>query len=78
LIDIANKYGKTPAQIVLRSTLQRGIGVIPKTSHIFRLIENYDSWSIELTEDEMKKIRALNRSFRVCDGNLFKTFCNFD
>lgn len=37
ILDLANKYGRTPAQIILKSTLQRGIGVIPKTSNINRL-----------------------------------------
>jgi diketogulonate reductase-like aldo/keto reductase len=35
--DIAAKHGKTPAQVVLKSSLQRGIGVIPRTSNPARL-----------------------------------------
>jgi diketogulonate reductase-like aldo/keto reductase len=37
ILEIANKHGRTPAQIVLKSTLQRGVGVIPKTTNPNRL-----------------------------------------
>ena len=36
--DVANKHGKTPAQVVLKTSLQRGIGVIPRTTNPVRLI----------------------------------------
>ena len=36
--DVANKHGKTPAQVVLKTSLQRGIGVIPRTTNPIRLI----------------------------------------
>ena len=39
--DIAAKHGKTPAQVIMKFTLQRGIGLIPKTSHPGRLQENF-------------------------------------
>lgn len=40
ILDLASKHGRTPAQIVLKSTLQRGVGVIPKTSNPARIQEN--------------------------------------
>ena len=43
ICDIAGKHGKTPAQIVLKYSLARGVGVIPKTSSVNRLIENNES-----------------------------------
>ncbi len=77
--EIATKHGRTPAQIIIKSTLQRGIGVIPKTSNPARLQQNFQSWNIELTQDDLKKIRTLSRGFRVCDGvSMFKTFSVFD
>lgn len=77
--EIAAKYGRTPAQIIFKSTLQRGIGVIPKTSNPARLQENFESWNVELTEEDLKKIRTLSRGYRVCDGaSMFKTFSVFD
>ena len=41
ICDIAAKHGKTPAQVVLKTSLQRGIGVIPRTSNPGRLQENF-------------------------------------
>lgn len=77
--DIANKHGKTPAQIVLKSTLNRGIGVIPRTTNQNRLQENYESYLVDLTEDDQKKIKGLNRNFRVCDtSSTIKQFTTFD
>jgi diketogulonate reductase-like aldo/keto reductase len=35
--EIANKHGKTPGQVILKSSLFRGVGVIPKTSSLARL-----------------------------------------
>lgn len=37
ILEIASKHGRTPAQIVLKSNLQRGVGVIPKTGNVGRL-----------------------------------------
>lgn len=37
ICDIAAKHGRTPAQIVLKSTIQRGVGLLPKTSSAARL-----------------------------------------
>ncbi len=41
ICDLAAKHGKTPAQIVLKFSLARGVGVIPKTSQVSRLVENF-------------------------------------
>ena len=77
--DLAAKHGKTPAQIVLKYSLARGIGIIPKTSHVGRLVENYESWTVELTDDDMKKLKNIQKSVRICDGRgLFKAFSAFD
>ncbi len=58
---IAEKYGKTTAQIILRWHLQRGVVVIPKTTHIERMKENFNVYDFELTADDMKAISALDR-----------------
>lgn len=57
---IAEKYGKTPAQVVLRFNVQRGIVAIPKSSKKERMKENIDIFDFSLTEEEMKKIRTLD------------------
>lgn len=60
LIAIGRKYGKTPAQVILRFNVQRGIVVIPKSSHKERIKENIDIFDFSLTEEEMRQIRTLD------------------
>jgi diketogulonate reductase-like aldo/keto reductase len=78
ILDLASKHGRTPAQIVLKSSLQRGIGVIPKTSNPARLQENFEAWSIDFSEDDLKKLRTLSKGYRVCEGTMFKNLPIFD
>lgn len=59
---IGEKYGKTAAQVILRWHLQRGIAVIPKSTHIERMRENFDVFDFELTADEMAQIAALDKN----------------
>lgn len=56
LTAIGEKYGKSAAQTVLRWNVQRGVSVLPKSTHVERMEENMDIWDFELTEEEMKKI----------------------
>uniref|UniRef100_UPI0040297413 aldo/keto reductase n=1 Tax=Lachnospira eligens TaxID=39485 RepID=UPI0040297413 len=62
IIALADKYGKTPAQIVLRWELQRGIIVLPKSTHQERIISNFDVFEFELSEDDMNAINELNKN----------------
>lgn len=61
LKTIAEKYGKTTAQVILRWHLQRGTVVIPKTTHIERMKENIDVFDFELSENYMHEIAALDK-----------------
>lgn len=61
LKDIAKAHGKSVAQIILRWHLQRGIVVIPKSTHIERMEENFNVFDFELSDDEMKKIASLDK-----------------
>lgn len=56
LNKIAEKYGKTPAQVVLRWSLQHGFLPLPKTSTFERVKENADVFDFELTSEDMEKI----------------------
>src|SRR5699024_6790458 len=56
LNEIAKKYGKTPAQIVLRWSLQHGFLPLPKTSTFERVKENADVFDFELTSEDIDKI----------------------
>lgn len=60
LTEIAKKHGKTVAQVILRWNTQRGVVVIPKSVHKERIEENINIFDFALTEDEMKKIAALD------------------
>ena len=61
LMNIANVHHKTVAQIALRWLIQRGIPIIPKSSHKERMEENIDILDFELSGDEMEKINQLDR-----------------
>ncbi|AUI36394.1 aldo/keto reductase [[Bacillus] caldolyticus] len=65
IIDIGRKYGKTPAQVVLRWDLQHGVVTIPKSVTPARIKENADIFDFSLTDEEMKQIDALNLNKRV-------------
>lgn len=57
---IAEKHGKTPAQVILRFNVQRGIVVIPKSSKKERMKENIDIFDFSLTEEDMTQIKTLD------------------
>lgn len=61
LSEIGKKYGKTAAQVILRWHIQRGIVVIPKSTHIERMCENFNVFDFELESDDMQKIQALDK-----------------
>ena len=57
---LAEKYGRTPAQILLHYLIQLGIIVIPKSIHEERIKENLNVFGFELTESELETLRALD------------------
>lgn len=62
--ELAEKYGKTPAQIVLRWDLQHGVVTIPKSVKEHRIRENADVFDFELSPEDMDKLDALNKNHR--------------
>lgn len=60
LKEIADKYHKTPAQIALRWNIERGVIVIPKSTHIERIRENLDIWDFSLTKEEVEAVSTLD------------------
>lgn len=60
--EIAGRYGKSPAQVILRWDLQNGVAVIPGSSSPKHIRENISIFDFELTADEMKQIAKLNRN----------------
>ena len=62
IAEIASAHGVSPAQVILRWDLQRGIVVIPGSGNPDHIRENLDLFGFELTAEEMKKIRSLDRN----------------
>ena len=62
--ELAEKYGKTPAQIVLRWDLQHGVVTIPKSVKEHRIRENADVFDFELSPEDMDKLDSLNKNHR--------------
>lgn len=60
LQNIGAKYNKSVAQVILRWQLQRGIVVIPKSTHKERMAENLNVFDFTLTDADMKNIAALD------------------
>lgn len=65
LQELAAKYGKSVAQVILRWDLQHGVITIPKSTKEKRIIENADLFDFELSADDMNRIDRLNQDLRV-------------
>ncbi|GAA3006262.1 aldo/keto reductase [Streptosporangium longisporum] len=65
ITDIAGRYGKTPAQVVLRWHLDLGNVVIPKSVTPSRIRENFDLSDFSLTEEDMTRIAGLEKGTRI-------------
>jgi len=61
---IAAKYNRSPAQILIRWNLEQNIGVIPKSSNKYRIIENSKVFHFSIKPEDMERINALNEDFR--------------
>lgn len=62
LAEIGKKYNKTVAQVILRWHLQRGIVVIPKSTHIERMKENFNVFDFSLNDYDMLAIATLDKN----------------
>ncbi|MBQ3383300.1 MAG: aldo/keto reductase [Bacteroidales bacterium] len=78
LAEIGRKYGKTVPQVALRWLLQRGVIIIPKSTHKERMTQNLDLFDFELSSDEMSLIKTLDTGkslfFDHHDGEVTKMF----
>lgn len=62
LKEIAEKYDKTVAQIILRWNVQQGVIVIPKSVHRERMRENLDIWNFKIEDADMERIGSLDKN----------------
>lgn len=67
LLGVAHAYGKSPAQILLRWALQKGVTVIPKATSVKHLKENLDIFDFELYFGDMDKLDALSMAQCLID-----------
>ncbi len=65
ILAIAEKYKKTPAQVVLRWDVQDGYIVIPKSVHKERIFENSDIFSFELDKEDMETLSSMDQGVRT-------------
>ena len=80
IVQLAEKYKKTPAQIMLRWHIQRGIVVIPKSTHIERMEENFNVFDFTISDEDMEIISALDKAqssfFSHQDPKMVEWFVN--
>jgi methylglyoxal/glyoxal reductase len=68
LVAISEKYGKKPAQIILRWALQLGVSTIPKSSNKKRLSENFDVFDFNISETDIALLNTFNENLRIVDN----------
>lgn len=71
IVGIADQYNATPAQVVLAWQLNRGVSVIPKSSHPTRIVENLKAVDLQLNESDLEKIDKLNMDYRFIDAKFW-------
>ncbi len=69
LSEIGKQYGKTSAQVILRWNIERGIAVIPKSSHEERIAQNIDVFDFRLSKEDMERIAELDRGSTLFGRN---------
>lgn len=74
VLKIAKKYNKTPAQILLKHILHKGIAAIPKSINTNRIKENIQLFDWELKGEDIQELNALNEGepARICKFDFFK------
>lgn len=66
--DIAKKNSATPAQVLIAWGLARGLVEIPKSVQFDRIEENLGALNVTLDDDDMKRLNAIDETFRFVTG----------
>jgi len=75
LKEIAERHKKTVPQIILRWNTQRGVVIIPKSTHMERIVENISIWDFRLTDEEMEEIAKVDKGHsELVDHNSMKFY----
>lgn len=74
VIEIADRLGKSPGQILLRYLVELGVSVIPKSTNENRLRENIQIFDFSLNDDDKMLLEELDAGIRLCN---FKNFSFF-
>ena len=77
LVSIGSKYGKSSAQVALRYLIQRGVIVIPKSTHIERMRQNMEVFDFALADDDMAAITSLDGSKSLFFSHYDSEFVNY-
>lgn len=67
LMELAKKYEKTPAQIILRWAIEQGISTIPKSSNPERIKENFGIFDFKLSEADIQIMNGFHEGLRIVD-----------
>ncbi|XP_014287922.1 aldo-keto reductase family 1 member B1 [Halyomorpha halys] len=68
--DLAKKYDKTPAQVLIRYQIQRGIPVIPKSVTKSRIESNFKVFDFKISDEDMAKLNSLDRNCRMVNFDM--------
>lgn len=67
IVELSKKYNKSNAQIALNWALCKNLSVIPKSSDIKRILENFEASNFKLSNEDVAKIDSLDKNLRFCD-----------
>lgn len=71
---IATRLGKTPAQILLKWIVKRGVVAIPKSTNANRLRQNLALFDFDLTDADMETIKKLDKDIRILSFDFFQGY----
>jgi diketogulonate reductase-like aldo/keto reductase len=68
IVQLAQRYSRTPAQIILRWAVQQGLSTIPKSENPARIKENFNIFNFEIAAPDLDILNNLNEQFRIVDN----------